>query len=150
MLGQAGMRRVLDRIMTIGQEYHLEELYGLVDRNSTFGEVDRTPSGPGKTEPRWHETVRSALFVSRKKGQTKNPRHGYHVRLKPLSSDGEETRGKPEPGNLKYKLNERFNKMDQKLDVLNSDLLDVKSDIREIKNMLRKVVGGCTPVHPSR
>ena len=139
MLNAAEMRQILNRVMTKDQEYDLHEIYDLVERHATLDKEDLAPSGPEKTEPRWHERVRSTLFAAHNKGEALNSRRGYHIRLKPLSSGSRkparaDNKGAGrQDGVKKQKLANRFDKVDRKLDVLNSDVLDIKADIRAIK-----------------
>ena len=82
MMHQDDMRDLLNRVMVVDEEYHLEDIYDLVERHGRLDNEDLTPSSPKKTQPRWQETVRTTLSLAKKAGHAFNPRHGIHIRLR--------------------------------------------------------------------
>lgn len=55
------MNGLLDRVMVIDREYHLNEIYDLVELHGNLDKQNLSRSGIGTNiGPRWNQTVRTA------------------------------------------------------------------------------------------
>ena len=85
MLRQEDMRRVINKVMCEGYEYHLHDIYNLFERHAQLDEGDMGRSGRGTNiGPKWKETVRRALYGATQKGQAYQPSRAHYIRTKQI------------------------------------------------------------------
>ena len=84
MLHQDDMRTLLNQVMRKDCAYHLAEIYDRIEGCNQLDSEDWMPSSNQKTQPRWKETVRRALYAAKCKGQANHPLPSIYIRLKPF------------------------------------------------------------------
>lgn len=72
------IRRVVRRFVTEDREYSIKEIYDFVGNNVQLLPEDLAKTSEKKTQPRWMETVRSAVHYMNKDGEVYRTRRAHY------------------------------------------------------------------------